>query len=82
MATGSSNNRNWFHARSPFVLGLSCMLAAGLFIWYKLRLVTGMPRSAYAVPEVQQQKPSTEKSEQPVTNVLPGEPGPGDSPAH
>ena len=31
-------------------LGLCCSLSMGLFIWYKLRVVTGMPRSAIAVP--------------------------------
>ena len=84
MSTDPSNTRNWFQARPPFVLGLSCVLAAGLFIWYKLRLVTGMPRSAYAVPEVQQEKPSKEKSsvEKPATNVSPGELAPEGSPAH
>ncbi len=60
MTTNPHNKLNWFQARSPFVVGLSCVLAAGLFIWYKLRLVTGMPRSAYAVPEVQTEKPSSE----------------------
>ena len=58
---------NWFQARSPFVLGLSCLLAAGLFIWFKLRLVTGMPRSAYAVPE--DQRPQIAKDKKPGTPV-------------
>lgn len=61
MAEAPKRRLNWFQARSPFVLGLSCLLAAGLFIWFKLRLVTGMPRTAYAVPEDQQLQNSKDK---------------------
>jgi hypothetical protein len=43
--------RNFSRAATGIVLSLS--LAAGLFIWFKLRVVTGMPRSAYADPEQQ-----------------------------
>ena len=39
-----------FRARPQFTVSLCCVLAAGLFIWFKLRLVTGMPRTANAVP--------------------------------
>ena len=67
MAEAPKSRLNWFQARSPFVLGLSCVLAAGLFIWFKLRLVTGMPRTAYAVPEGQ--KPSGLKDKRPGTSV-------------
>ena len=38
-------------SRSAGALVLSLSLAMGLFIWFKLRVVTGMPRSAYAEPE-------------------------------
>ncbi len=65
MAEAPKRGSNWLQARSPFVLGLSCVLAAGLFIWFKLRLVTGMPRSAYAVPEEQQPQISKDKKSEP-----------------
>lgn len=40
-------------SRAATGLVLSLSLAAGLFIWFKLRVVTGMPRSAYADPDPQ-----------------------------
>lgn len=45
----SATKTPWSRSAGALVLSLS--LAAGLFIWFKLRVVTGMPRSAYAEPE-------------------------------
>ena len=67
--------------RTPVALGLCCTFAAGLFIWFKLRVVTGMPRSAYAVPEqeapkmpkpAETTKKSTEHSQTPPVAVNEG----------
>jgi hypothetical protein len=58
--------QSFSRAATGIVLSLS--LAAGLFIWFKLRVVTGMPRSAYADPDQQVVEPpprqrATEPSE-------------------
>lgn len=48
-------------------LALCLVLAVGMLIWFKLRVVTGVPRQAYADPESKQaetKKPGT--SEQPA----------------
>lgn len=47
----TSTNAKFSRTGTALVCSLS--LAAGLFIWFKLRVVTGMPRSAYADPDQQ-----------------------------
>lgn len=49
MATPMSERRERLGRQAAFVLSAGAL--AGILIWSKLRLVTNIPRSAYAVPE-------------------------------
>lgn len=44
------------------ILGLCLALGFGTFMWLKLRVVTNVPRSAYADPEVVQPSPAPSTS--------------------
>jgi uncharacterized protein HemX len=61
-------------SRAGAALVCSLSLAAGLFIWFKLRVVTGMPRSAYADPEQKQVNVPPQKATEPATLAKPVEP--------
>lgn len=52
----------------------SMSLAAGLFIWFKLRVVTGMPRSAYADPDQKQLDVPPQKATESAVATKPVEP--------
>ncbi len=41
-----------------YALGSTLCLTLAMFIWMKLRVVTGVPRTAYAEPEITTPKPT------------------------
>ncbi|MEQ8317625.1 MAG: hypothetical protein RIE77_02970 [Phycisphaerales bacterium] len=51
-----------FLGRSGFGLALAVLLFTAL-IWLRLRLVTDVPRQAYAAPETKQTQPGSAKSD-------------------
>lgn len=55
MQTNTSKPRIF---RKPIVTMGALALFAGMLFWTKLRLVSDIPRSAYAVPKEQQQPPA------------------------
>lgn len=83
-------------SRAGAALVCSLSVAAGLFIWFKLRVVTGMPRSAYADPDEKMVDVPPQKATEPAVEekaveprwapdmAVPGERGAesGLSPAH
>lgn len=48
---GQQRKRSLLSASRPWVAFAFIGATAGMLIWSKLRLVSGLPRSAYAVPE-------------------------------
>jgi hypothetical protein len=50
-----------------YALGSTLCLTLAMFIWMKLRVVTGVPRTAYAEPENKAPAPPHMPPEQPAT---------------
>lgn len=61
-------------SRTGTALVCSLSLAAGLFIWFKLRVVTGMPRSAYADPDQQMVDVPPQRATEPTEKAAKIEP--------
>jgi hypothetical protein len=65
------------------ILGLCLALGFGTFMWLKLRVVTNVPRSAYADPEVVAPTPARDQSgpANPAAPATPGDAVPSAPPA-
>lgn len=50
-------------------VGLACTLAMGLLIWLKLRMVSDVPRSAYADPAAQAPMPQPKPQPAPAPDA-------------